>query len=429
VYFKATFSIICVNTSKIENRKSKIMKTPATLLLVPLLFFSGCKKEDDGPKQPKPIELTTKGKEVISASNGFGIELFRAIAAEENNNMMLSPLSASTALTMLLNGCETQTYEQIRDMLGYNDLTINEINDAYNSLVDQLLSVDPEIKLSLANAVFYKHGFEVKPAFLSVMDSSFQSEIDALDFSLPTALETINGWASDNTNGKIPKVLEEIDPGMVMFLMNALYFKGNWTYRFEEDQTTQMPFRLSDGSSVNVPTMKSMMPARMVYTAGANSVELPYGRQNFAMVVILPEGPLDQYMTGFNEEKWNDITSQLDAMDESTDVIVYLPKFKFEYEKLLNDQLKALGMTDAFEPYLADLSGISDADIYVDFVKQNTFVDVNEEGTEAAAVTTIGIKEVSMPPYIMVEKPFIFAIRERMTNAVLFIGKVEKPEY
>ncbi len=405
------------------------MKTPATLLLVPLLFFSGCKKEDDGPKQPKPIELTTKGKEVISASNGFGIELFRAIAAEENNNMMLSPLSASTALTMLLNGCETQTYEQIRDMLGYNDLTINEINDAYNSLVDQLLSVDPEIKLSLANAVFYKHGFEVKPAFLSVMDSSFQSEIDALDFSLPTALETINGWASDNTNGKIPKVLEEIDPGMVMFLMNALYFKGNWTYRFEEDQTTQMPFRLSDGSSVNVPTMKSMMPARMVYTAGANSVELPYGRQNFAMVVILPEGPLDQYMTGFNEEKWNDITSQLDAMDESTDVIVYLPKFKFEYEKLLNDQLKALGMTDAFEPYLADLSGISDADIYVDFVKQNTFVDVNEEGTEAAAVTTIGIKEVSMPPYIMVEKPFIFAIRERMTNAVLFIGKVEKPEY
>lgn len=405
------------------------MKLPAILLLLPLLLFSGCKKEDDGPKQPKPIELTTKGKEVISASNDFGIELFRAIAAEENTNMMLSPLSASTALTMLLIGCETQTYEQIRDMLGYNDLTINEINDAYNSLVDQLLSVDPEIKLSLANAVFYKQGFEVKPAFLSVMDSSFQSEIDALDFSLPTVLETINGWASDNTNGKIPKVLDQIDPGMVMFLMNALYFKGNWTYSFDEEQTTQMPFRLSDGSSVNVPTMKSMMPARMVYTAGANSVELPYGRQNFAMVVILPEGPLDQYMTGFNEEKWNDITSQLDAMDESTDVIVYLPKFKFEYEKLLNDQLKALGMTDAFEPYLADLSGISDADIYVDFVKQNTFVDVNEEGTEAAAVTTIGIKEVSMPPYIMVEKPFIFAIRERMTNAVLFIGKVEKPEY
>lgn len=405
------------------------MKSSAILLLIPLLLFSGCKKENEGPKQPKPINLTTKGEEVISASNGFGIDLFRITAAEENTNMMLSPLSASTALTMLLNGCEAQTYGQIRDMLGYNDLQTSEINDAYNSLVDQLLTVDPEINLSLANAVFYKQGFDVKPEFLSVMDSSFQSEVGALDFSLPSALETINGWASDNTNGKIPKVLDQIDPGMVMFLMNALYFKGNWTYRFEESETSDMNFNLSDGSSVNVEMMKRMMPARMVYTGGANSVELPYGRQNFAMVVILPEGPLNQYLAGFDEEKWNDITSQLDALDEPDDVEVYLPKFKFEYEKLLNDQLKALGMIDAFEPYLADLSGISDADIYVDFVKQNTFVDVNEEGTEAAAVTTVGIKEVSMPPYIMIDKPFIFAIRERMTNTLLFIGKVERPEY
>jgi serpin B len=147
------------------------------------------------------------------------------------------------------------------------------------------------------------------------------------------------------------------------------------------------------------------------------------------MVIILPANALSDYIQNFNPSNWTGITTGLDAVAEPQEAEIILPKFKFEYEKYLNDQLKSLGMLDAFEPYLADLSGISDADIYVDFVKQNTFVDVNEEGTEAAAVTTIGIKEVSMPPSYIMDKPFIFAIRERMTNTLLFIGKVEKPAY
>jgi serpin B len=400
-----------------------------TLILLAFMFVS-CKKETPKEQnQPKMIDLPAKAMEVITYSNGFGINLFRVTALEETENMMLSPLSASTALTMLLNGCNNQTYEQIKDMLGYEELTLAEINETYSSLVGQLLTVDPEVQLALANAVWYRQDFQVKQDFLHAMESSFESEIGALDFSKPSALETINGWASDNTNGKIPKVLEEIEPGMVMFLMNALYFKGTWTYQFVENQTSELPFNLANGSTVNVKMMRNMVPSKIYMGNGATSVELPYGRQNFAMVIILPDNALNDFLPGFDGTDWASITAGLDSFAEPDEIEIIMPKFKFEYEKFLNDQLKSLGMLDAFKPYLADLSGISDADIYVDFVKQNTYVDVNEEGTEAAAVTTIGIGEVSMPLSVMLDRPFIFAIRERMTNTLLFIGKIEHPSY
>jgi len=398
-------------------------------LLVFMILAGSCKKDPEGPKQPKPIYLPEKAGEVIAGSNGFGIDLFRVTALEADDNMMLSPLSASTALTMLLNGCNTQTYEQIQEMLGYGELTQEEINKTYKSLVGQLLTVDPEVELALANAVWYRQDFEVKPDYLSIMDSAFVAQIGALDFSDPSALETINSWANDNTNGKIPKVLDEIEPDAVMFLMNALYFKGTWTYQFETTQTSVAPFHLGDGSVVNVDMMRSLMPVKMYAGIDATAVELPYGRQNFSMIIILPNNSLATYMPDFDNTDWGTITSALDALTEPDEAEMILPKFKFDYEKYLNDQLKSLGMLDAFDPYVADLSGISDADIYVDFVKQNTFVDVNEEGTEAAAVTTIGIKETSMPPTFTVDKPFIFAIRERMTKTLLFIGKVEQPSY
>jgi serpin B len=405
--------------------KKIIISLLALLAIIPL----ACSKEPDGPKQPKPIDLPAKANEVIAGNNRFGIDLFRVTALEEDQNIMLSPLSASTALTMLLNGCNTETYDQIRDMLGYEGLTSTEINATYNSLIGQLLTVDPEVKLALANAVWYRQDFQVKPAFLDTMAQSFDAEIGALDFSRPGALETINNWAKDNTNGKIPKVLDGIDADMVMFLMNALYFKGTWTYEFKENQTSDLPFTLNGGAIVNVKMMREIIPVRIYYGNGATSVELPYGRQNFAMVIIIPDGYLNAFITDLTAENWQEITAGLDEYGEPNEAEIMMPKFKFEYEKYLNDQLKALGMMDAFEPSLADLSGISDGDIFVDFVKQNTFVDVNEEGTEAAAVTTIGIKEVSMPPTIIADKPFIFAIRERMTNTLLFIGKVEHPVY
>lgn len=402
--------------------------------LVTITGFISCSKENTGQQPdltPKALELTAKGPEVIAYGNEFGVELFTKVAQEENKNLMLSPLSASAALTMLLNGCDGDTYDQLSEMLNYpENMTMSEINEVYRSLVAQLLVVDPKVKLALANAIFYRQGFSVKNPFLNTMSTDFDAEIAGLDFSLPSALTTINKWASDNTNGKVPKVLDEISGDAVMFLMNALYFKGDWSYQFDKLLTSDRPFYTDGLNSVDVSTMKGDVGSKV--TSGSNymAIELPYGCTNFTMVVVVPGGTLSDFITTLTAEKWNTITSAFDDQEKFGELTVYMPKYKFSYEKQLNGQLQSMGMLDAFIPGLANLSGISDASICVDFVKQNTFVEVDEKGTEAAAVTTIGIVETSFPPQpqeFVIDKPFVFAIRERTTNALLFIGQVVNP--
>jgi len=332
---------------------------------------------------------------------------------------------------MLLNGCGGNTFTQLQETLRYpSEMTIGEINEAYKSLVDQLLIADPMVKLSLANAIFYRNGFTVKAPFLAAMNNDFRATIEGLDFVLPSALTTINKWANDNTAGKIPKVLDEISNDAVMFIMNALYFKGDWSYQFDKSSTEERPFHPDGGTTANVSTMNSEVGAKVVYGNNYKAVEMPYGRTNFTMVVIVPTETLATFYTSFTSEVWNSITSEFDASDEYGKLIVYLPKFKFSYEKYLNDQLMAMGMVDAFLDSQANLSGISDQSIFVSFVKQNTFVEVDEVGTEAAAVTTIGVSTTSFPPQptqFVIDKSFVFAIRERTTNTLLFIGQVLNP--
>lgn len=403
------------------------------LTLTAITGFVSCSKEpgQEPDLTPKSLNLTAMGPEVIANGNEFGVELFTKVAGEENKNLMLSPLSASAALTMLLNGCSGNTYDQLKETLKYPaNMTISEINEVYKSLVAQLLVVDPKVKLALANAIFYRQDFSVKGPFLNTMSTDFDAEIAGLDFSLPASLTTINKWASDNTNGKIPKVLNEISGDAVMFLMNALYFKGDWSYQFDEALTSDRSFHTDGTHSVNVSTMKGDVGSKVTSGTGYKAIELPYGCTNFTMVVVVPEGTLSDFMTSFTAEKWNTITSAFDGQEKFGELTVYMPKYKFSYEKYLNDQLQSMGMLDAFNPGLANLSGISDASIYVSFVKQNTFVEVDEIGTEAAAVTTIGIETTSFPPQpreFVIDKPFVFAIRERTTNALLFIGQVVNP--
>jgi serpin B len=405
------------------------------IMFLALAAFSGfisCSKEPGQPDlTPKSLNLTAMGPEVIANGNDFGVELFTKVAIGENENLMLSPLSASAALTMLLNGCGGDTYDQLKGTLKYPaDMTIGEINEVYKSLVAQLLVVDPKVKLALANAIFYRQNFIVKEPFLNTMDTDFDAEIAGLDFDLPASLTTINKWASDNTNGKIPKVLNEISGNAVMFLMNALYFKGDWSYQFDEDLTSDKPFHTDGSNSVSVSTMKGDVGSKVTTGTGYKAIEMPYGCTNFTMVVVVPESTLTDFLPTFTAEKWNTITSAFDVQEKFNELTVLMPKYKFSYEKYLNDQLQSMGMLDAFDPSLANLSGISDASIYVSFVKQNTFVEVDEKGTEAAAVTTIGIEVTSFPPQpreFVIDKPFVFAIRERTTNALLFIGQVVNP--
>ena len=230
---------------------------------------------------------------------------------------------------------------------------------------------------------------------------------------------------------RYPKYCKSIDGDAVMFIMNALYFNGDWSYQFDKSKTQERPFYPDGGNTVNVSTMNGEVGLKAVYGNGWKAIEMPYGRTNFTMVVIVPDKTLNAFYPSFTPKLWNQITSDLDGMDEFGKMIVFMPKFKFSYEKYLNDQLMSMGMVDAFIPGQADLSGISNNSIFVDFVKQNTFVEVDEEGTEAAAVTTIGIKLTSMPSQpdqFIIDKSFVFAIRERTTNTLLFIGQVVNPQ-
>ena len=348
---------------------------------------------------------------------------------------MLSPLSASAALTMLLNGAEGQTYTQIRDMLGYPaDLDIADINRVYRDLVKQLLEADKTVKLSLANSVFYHHVFDVKPAFTDALKAEFDALVQDLDFSDPRSVDVINQWASDNTNGLIESVLNELTPDLVMVLMNAIYYKGDWTNKFDESATQDRTFTFLDGSTAQVPTMSGEVTARYTSGEGYRVVELPYGRRNFSMVIVIPDDhAFESFMNTFDGEEWLEVTRRLGSTNEWMAADVYLPKFKYRTNSFfLNETLQNLGMQQAFEGGAADFSALSDTPVFVGFVKQDSYIDVNEEGTEAAAITTIGIRVESVgpeptKPTFVIDRPFLYGIRERTTNTLLFMGHVVDP--
>ncbi|WP_420457255.1 serpin family protein [Rubrivirga sp.] len=404
-----------------------------TLLVALALAATGCDTTGPGASgPPTEITLTAEAEALINHSNAFGVGLFAEVAATDDRNLMLSPLSASVALTMLLNGTDGDTYAQIRDMLGYApDQDLDAVNAAYQSLRTQLLAADPEVQFALANAVFYDQAFDqaspVKAPFLAAMRGPFDATVQSLDFGSPSAPGVINGWASDHTEGRVPKVIEEIGADLVLVLMNALYFKGDWSAQFDPARTTASDFTLADGRTVQTPIMTGLVPALTVRGDGYSALELPYGRANFSFVVLMPDDAgLADFARQLDAGFWADATTRLDAAGAFSGVEVGLPRFSFTTDKFLNDQLKALGMVDAFGP-AADLSRMSDAGLYVDFVKQNTFLRVDEEGSEAAAVTTVGVALESAGPSFYANRPFVFAIRERTTDTLLFIGQVADP--
>lgn len=411
------------------------MKAKITLLLLMMtLGLISCQKDNsDEPenREPKSIVLPDYATEVLSSNNNFGVSLFTDVASEKQENIMLSPLSANIALNMAMNAADGNTFTQMRDMLGYNDLTQEEINELYKTLVEQLLTADDKVTLNLANAMFYKNEFPIKAPYKTTVETDYQADIEGLDFSdITNTLNRINGWASDKTNGKIDNVLSEISANAVMFLLNAVYFKGDWTQQFEKKATQDLQFTLNNGENIEVPTMSGEIPLRRYQGSNFSAYELSYGRDNFVMDLILPTKSLPDFLIDFDGDLYDEMTAVLDQQEEKVEYKVFLPKFKFKYEKKLNESLAAQGMTDAFDDSKANFSNLSDVPTYIAFVKQNTFVDVNEEGTEAAAVTTIGFENTSAgggTPTVHFDRTFAFVIRERTTNTLLFIGNVYNP--
>jgi len=401
------------------------MKTFLFTMLV-LIAFTGCTVSNPVENlEAKQIELSAVQEQRVVQDNDFAFELIRkTIANTEEKNVFMSPLSVSLALGMVMNGANGQTRSEIEQVLNFKGMTADEINEYYRLMQQTLPQMDPVTKLSIANSIWYRSGFNIKSSFLKINSDYFNATSQGLDFSKPAALETINGWCSGHTNKLIPKVLDEIDASAVLFLINAVYFKGTWVTKFKESDTRQSDFVDEDGKTVKVDMMQVKSDFGYYTDGAAQYLSMPYGNKAFSMIVILPdEGKTTGDVLGqLTAEKLSGAVNSMTTQE----LQLYFPKFKVKNRFQLKPMLQAMGMKQAFVPD-ADFGGITDnKPLWIDFVQHDTYVDVNEEGTEAAAVTTIGFKN-SVGTAFLVNKPFLFIIRENSTGIILFTGKIGNP--
>ncbi len=393
-----------------------------------LLVLAAC-SDPSGPQEPRePLRnFTVQEGKLAEASVGFGLRLYQRVAgAESEANVLVSPLSASMALGMTMNGAESTTYDAMRGTLGFGTLSETEINEAYKGLIAQLLARDAKVTFKLANSIWHERQFQVKQPFIDVARTYFAAQVSALNFADAASPKTISDWAERETGGRIKDLVKEIAPEEVMFLVNAVYFKAPWTTQFDPNGTRTGAFRRLDGSTVNVPLMHHDGNFRWTQNAEVMALELLYADSAFSMVLVTPrDGASLASLEGKLSTSW--WTAVVSSMQPSR-VLVTMPKFKFEYGEKLNDALSQLGMGIVFDALRAnfDRIGFRD-DIYISRVEQKTYIDVNEAGTEAAAATSVGVGVTSLPPSIEFTRPFLFAIRERESGALLFMGRVGDP--
>ncbi len=402
------------------------MKKLKTLTLAGALFMMAASCNEDNADSVKPNQLLKAIPATFAdQTSEFTFDFLKKHNAEEkaDKNYFVSPLSLHIALGMLLNGTDTKTKEEIQKSLRVSsDLAVT--NGIYKDLMEGLPNADPKVTNTIANSVWYRNTFSVEKSFLDVLKASFNAQTYAEDFTNTATVGKINNWASDNTNGKIKKVIEQIEPAHVMFLMNALYFKGDWKIPFKVENTRDENFAGTTGTK-SVKMMSMQEKVKYAKRSNYQALELAYGGGNYVMTIILPEGKtsVGEIINTMSASEWKSLNTTLAEQK----VIVGLPKFTVEYETNLNSVLSKMGMPTMFTD-LADLSKISPpaGKLKVGFVKQNTFVAVDEKGTEAAAVTTIGVELTSMPilPEFICNKPFAFFISEKQSNTILFAGKI-----
>lgn len=403
------------------------MQAKSLSALFGALLLAHCSNEVTSPRQP-PRDLSKAEAQVVAADNAFGLELMKSLnAGKRDQNVVVSPLSVSMALGMTLNGARGSTLDAMRSTLGFQGLSESQINDAYRGVIDMLRGLDPGVKFQIANSIWYRSGFQARQEFLDLNNRFFDARATGIDFSDPAAAGTINGWVDENTNGRIKSIVPDPVPAdLVMYLINAIYFKGAWSTKFDPAKTRDGDFRRPDGSTVRVPMMNMHGAIRYAASERYSAVELPYGDRGFSMTVLLPAegGSADDLLASLSADEWKELPSRF----REEEIPLSLPKFTVEYGEMLNDVLKAMGMSVAFSGG-ADLSGIAGepGDLYISDVRHKTYIEVNEEGTEAAAATSVGISRTSLGPSMIVNRPFIFAIRESHSGAVLFIGKVADP--
>jgi serpin B len=404
-------------------------------LLLCTAVTAGCSNKDSPAVEAeiisaKPIALSAAQERRAELDNRFALAMFRNVSAAAKSNPFFSPLSLNLALGMLYNGTSDDTRTELAQVMGFADFTEAEINDYYLLMSDALLSVDPLTELGIANSIWYRKGFAVKPTFVSINQQYFSAEVQSLDFGSPDAASVVNGWCADKTKDKIKEIIEPpIPDNVVMYLINALYFKSKWQYTFDKSESREADFTKASGDAVRATFMRHTATLPYYLDEHVQCVEMPYGNQAFSMVVVLPQGgtSVEQLVEKFDSETWQGITDGL----RERKVSVTFPRFKVECEIGLNEPVQQAGIQRIFDD--GGLLNISDdLRLAVSNIKQKTFVEVNEEGTEAAAVTVVEMELTSAGPSSPVsfnaDRPFLYLIREKSTGVILFVGRLDEPK-
>jgi serpin B len=405
-----------------------------SIIGISTLIFS-CKKEktDNTPGEFKQVNLTEKQQQLINTSNIFGFEFFKKVneISGSDANMMVSPLSVSMALGMTRNGAAGGTLEAMTNTLGFAGMSDTDINESYKYIIETFTGLDPKVKLQIANSIWYRNTFSVEQPFIVTNQQYFDASVTPLDFSSPTAVQTINNWVNEKTNKLIPEILDQIPAEAVMYLVNAVYFKGLWRFQFDKNKTQQKPFYLVEGTEVQVPSMVQHESLPYYKGSGFEAIELPYNQGNFVMSILLPDADktVNDIIPLLSQENWNSWST----LFSNRDIQLQLPKFKYaSEEKKMIPILSDMGMGVAFNPVNADFTRInSGGDLYISRVLHKTYIETNEDGSEAAAATVVEISYTSVDPdqpyYFTINRPFIYFIREKSTGTILFIGTVMNP--
>ena len=407
---------------------------PHAVATLGLALAVACSGATEPRPQPSPVlealprALSAGEQKIIAANNEFSFALFRQLgAAESDSNVFVSPLSASMALGMAMTGASGTTFDEMRATLGFGTTSESEIDQGYKSLITLLRGLDPGVDFRIANSIWTREGFPVTPAFLDAGRTWFDAQAASLDFASPTAVKSINDWVSTATAGKIPTILDQIKSDEVMFLINAIYFKGSWRAKFDPALTIDAPFHGIAGDQP-MKLMHREGTIRYMQTPAFSAVDLPYGNSAYSMSVLLPNvgQSVDAVLASLRTDTWSAWTTQF----QDAELDLHLPRLALTWERMLIPDLQALGMRAAFQAGGADFSRISPLGdrLFISTVKQKTYVNVNEEGTEAAAVTNVGISLTSAPlrTQFRVDRPYVFVIRERLSGTILFLGAIRR---
>lgn len=398
------------------------------LLTVSIMFIS-CRDKPSDPTLETPRQLSVMEKQLVNSADNFSFKLFKKIYdAEPRKNLFVSPLSISMALGMALNGADGTTYDAMRSTLTLDSFTREQANETYQSLVTLLNGIDPKVTMSIANSIWYDKDYAFKTDFIETNKKYFNAVVNAMNFKDPATVTVINNWVKTATKEKIEKIVEQISAETIMYLINAVYFKGTWKYKFDQNKTKDDFFTTQAGKRVAIKMMEQVADISTFSNGLFTAVDLHYGSSAFSMTLFLPnyDKNLQEVISFLNRENLDSVIGQLSSSKKN----LFLPRFKLEYKIKLNEVLKALGMDIAFDPNKANFKKLYDGtgNAYISAVDHKTYVDVNEEGTEAAAVTSITIGVTSIGDNtIRFDRPFLFLIREKNSGAIIFIGSLNDP--